>query len=56
MEDELAPLVIERLIYNVVLLYNNVGDKSLGLRYIIRKLHSKTYKELASIANISTTS
>jgi hypothetical protein len=52
----LAPLVAERLVCNVILLYDSIGDESLDLRYVARKLYSKTRKELASMANISTAS
>jgi hypothetical protein len=56
LEDELAPLIAKRLVYNIILPYNSIGDKSLDLCYVVRKLYSKTRKELTSIASISTTS
>jgi hypothetical protein len=45
---------MERLVYNIILLDNSIGNESLDLWYVTRKLKSKSYKELASMANIST--
>jgi hypothetical protein len=45
-----------RQVCNIILLYNSIGNESLDLWYVARKLHSKTRKELASMANIFTAS
>jgi hypothetical protein len=56
MEDELTPLIAERLARNIATLRNSFGNITSERRYVIRKLCGNTCKELASMANISTTS
>jgi hypothetical protein len=56
MEDELAPLIAERLVRDIILLYYSIGNESLNLWYVARKLYGKTRKELAGMAHISTAS
>jgi hypothetical protein len=51
-----VPLVAERLVRDIILLYNSIRNESLDLWYVARKLHDKTRKEFASMANIFTAS
>ncbi len=55
-EDKVAPLVAEGLVCNIILLCNSIENELLDMWYVARKLCSKTRKELASMANISTPS
>jgi hypothetical protein len=55
MEDELVPLVVERLACNITPLYNSIVNILTESRHTVRKLYSNACNELTSIAYISST-
>jgi hypothetical protein len=56
MQDELLPLVAERLACNVAMLIYSMANVLMESRYAARKLNSNTCNELAGVACVSATS
>jgi hypothetical protein len=55
-EDEMVPLVTERLSRNVAALHNSVANVLVQSGYTARKLYGNRRNELANMPNIPTTS